>query len=396
MRILISAGEASGDAQAALILRALREISPSQVVEAFGMGGARLKEEGLGVHVDQRDLLVMGFKEILPRLPAIWRARQTLLKVAQAKRPELAIVVDYPGFHFRLIPGLRQLGIPVVYLIPPKIWAWKKKRLASLQRYCREVHCVLPFEVSYYRKHAMEVHYVGNPLLSSLPVQLSVAQARQQLQITGDAPVVLVMPGSRPAEIDAHLHLFLEAVSLMAQELDLPLVEALIPVPAALDHHSLQTRVETWRLQNRRVQVRVIGEQAAVCMRAADVGIIKSGTSTLEAAIMDLPHLIAYRASALSEWIFRHVVRYRGMIGLSNLIQAGGPDQPLAKQFAVKELIATEAQSNALAQELAILLQDKARRSQLQEGFARVRDQLRLQEGPPGLIAAQRLRALLG
>src|SRR6185437_5565712 len=141
--------------------------------DAFGMGGPHLHEAGLRAVVDARGLLAMGFGEILGRLPQIFRALRVISDTARSERPDVAVVIDYPDFHFRLAKRLKANGIPVIYFIPPKVWAWRKGRIKILRERFVRVLSILPFEADFYRREKMPVTYVGNPLVDELPMSLT-------------------------------------------------------------------------------------------------------------------------------------------------------------------------------------------------------------------------------
>ncbi len=390
MKILISAAEASSDVHGAQLLRALRRKLGDETVEAFGVGGPRLQAEGLRAVVDARSLLAMGFTEILGRLPGIFRALSTVAAAAAREKPDVAVVIDYPDFHFRLAKRIQRLGIPVVYFIPPKVWVWRQGRVRILRDRFAQVLCILPFEDEFYRNHAVPVKYVGNPLVDELPLDLTLEKARDQLGLALDRTVVLLMPGSRPAELDHHLELMLEAVLETGRDLRrtrfLPPREKLVvllPFSTSSELEPCRERAERWMSRtldaHSHLELRSSQGDAHTAMAAADAGLIKSGTSTLEAALMGCPHAILYRSNLLSHLVFEKVVRrqYRGPIGLSNLIHGWSAGSELL----IREFIDREPRPRPLSRELTALLTDRARREQVLAGLRGVREKVL---GPPG------------
>ena len=164
MRVLISAAEISSDAHGAKLLDALKRIEPG-LEDVFGIGGARLQKAGLRSILDSRQLLAMGFTEVLGVIPRAWRALGEIEKAARASKPDVAVLIDYPDFHFRLARRLKRLGIPVVYYITPKVWAWRRGRVRLLRDLFARVLTILPFEAEFYEREGLAVTYVGNPLL---------------------------------------------------------------------------------------------------------------------------------------------------------------------------------------------------------------------------------------
>lgn len=399
MKILISAAETSSDAHGAELLRELRALAASGAstsesgFEAFGAGGPKLEAAGLRRVVDAGDLLAMGFGEIIGRLPRILRALRVLAESARRQRPDVAVLIDYPDFHMRLARKLRKQGIPVVYFIPPKVWAWRSGRVRSIRELFARVLCIFPFEQDYFLEHGVDALYVGNPLLDELPLSLTREQARAKLGLDARAKVLVLMPGSRPAEIRQHLELMLDsalsAAGRLREERLLSAGERLvvrIPLPETSDSGTVRMRLDQW-LESRRgdgfpLEIALSVGNAHECLCAADAGLVKSGTSTLEAALLGCPHSIVYRPGAVSRWIVRKVIRFNGSAGLANRI-LGRVLPPLA----VREFLCEDATAAALASEIRELLTDEGRRGELQRAFAEVRERLKVSESPSRLAA---------
>lgn len=334
MKFFISAAESSSDAHGAQLLKALRVEAarefPGETVEAFGLGGPHLAAAGLRQVWDARTLLAMGFVEVLGKLFTVLRAQRALIHAIRTEKPDVAIFIDYPDFHFRLAKKIRSLGIPHIYYIPPKLWVWRKRRGAKLRQLFDQVLCIFPFEEDFYQSLGVRCKYVGNPLLDELPLDVKRSEARQKLQIAANRRVLVVMPGGRPSELKYHYELFLRTAESIAQALKasgfLPEAERLLvlmPFPLTLSSDSLRALPD---LKN--CEVRVSFGDAPFCLLAADAGLIKSGTSTLEAGVLGLPHVCVYKPSPSTEWIFKNLIRYRGPVGLVNLVanQGSGPN----------------------------------------------------------------------
>lgn len=374
MKILISAAEASSDAHGAELLKALQAQEPG--IDAFGIGGPKLRAAGLRVLVDARELLAMGFGEILSRLPRIFSALSSVAQAAERERPDAAVVIDYPDFHFRLARRLHARGIPVIYFIPPKVWVWRKGRLALLKRYFARVLSILPFEVPFYERERVPVTYVGNPLVDQLPLELSREQARAQLGLGADELALLIMVGSRPSELKLHLEFMLDAVARAAEARGIARLRVLLPFSVTTELDPIRERVQRWRsagaapeTARARLEFRISQGDAPVCMRAATAGLVKSGTSTLEAALMRCPHAVVYKTNLITEWIFRFLIRYRGPVGLVNLVYGWEPGRP----FLVRELVAEKATPEGLVEETSRLLGDAEYRAHLAAGMEQVR-----------------------
>ena len=408
MKVLISAAETSSDAHAAELLRALRRES-SEEIDAYGIGGPKLAAEGLRQIFDARELLSMGFVEILGRLPKILSALRKIEGEARAERPDVAVLLDYPDFHFRLAKKLSKMGIPLVYYIPPKIWAWRKGRVRLLRRFFKRILCILPFEEEFYRRAEVSARYVGNPLQDELPLQATRKEAREKLGLAPSDRVLAVLAGSRPSELQRHLSLFLDSSGRLAQRLErrgllLPgqKLHVLLPFAGTSSLEQMRDRVEQWRGSSAlggNLELRLSQGDSAWAMRAADAGIIKSGTSTLEAALMGLPNVIAYRPSSLSCFIVRHLIRYRRPVGLSNLIaesRTGRVDDPKLRARLITELICSEVTVEALSSELEELFWDSSKSRQVRSALDLIRAAVLQRNESPSLLAAREILEVVG
>lgn len=394
MRILISAAETSSDAHGAELLKAIQKLAPSSPslspdlpLEAFGIGGPKLKAAGLRTVVDARDLMAMGFTEVLTKLPRIFSSMRQVSHAAMTTPPDVVVFIDYPDFHFKLAKRFvnhlkfKRLGIPIVYYIPPKVWVWRKKRVEVLRKYFDMILCIFPFEESFYSQFKIHSKFVGNPLVDELPLNLTRLQARENLGLRDSAPVLVLMPGSRRSELKAHFLLMIDAAQLAAKRLrergvlskDQPL-EVLIPFPVTANLESLPRHPLYPELN-----IRLSQGNAAECLVAADAGLIKSGTSTLEAALLGCPHTIVYRTTRTTAWIFKNLIRYKGPIGLVNLVARGPlpkPEFDSKKNNLVRELVLDEVTLEALTDEVVSLMSESGRREKMKLGFLALRKEV--------------------
>lgn len=395
MKVLISAAEASSDTHGAELLKALRSQLPEgQALRAYGIGGPKLREQGLESLFDARDLLSMGFFEIVGRLPKILKALRTVSEAAERDRPDLAVVIDYPDFHFRLARKLKALGVPVLYYIPPKVWAWRKGRIKTLRELFARILCILPFEREFFADNGLPVRYVGNPLLDELPLELDRQAARQKLGLGSEERVLVLMAGSRPSELKRHLELMLEASVRTAAKLRVKgtlgqreRLRVLVPFPATADFTRQKDRIDAWMRSRRHdiVDVRPSQGDSALSLLAADVGLIKSGTSTLEAAVLGCPHAVVYKTARVTCWIYKYLIRYKGPIGLVNLVAGWKPGKP----YLAREMICCEVTPENLADEAISLWTDPSRRRAFEEARSRVQRDLSGTEGGPSAAAAR-------
>lgn len=406
MKIFISAAEASSDNHGAALLKALQldlksNSSPHlKSISAFGIGGPKLKEAGLEVIIPAQDLMVMGFFEIVSHIPQIYQSLNRIVSEVKARKPDVIVVIDYPDFHFRLARKLKNLNIPMIYYIPPKIWVWRKSRSKTLKKFFSKILCVFPFEENFYKNLNIPVKYVGNPLVDELPLSLSQAEARALLKLSPSERVLTLMPGSRTSELKHHLILMLESARDAALKLRLSGylknqqgLTILLPFSMTSNLEKLIKQVVDWGKNYWDVQIKTMGRvqknlstkkkwpilsiqisqgNSAECLVAADSALVKSGTSTLEAALLGCPHVIVYKVNRSSDWIFKNLVRYRGPVGLVNIIHTEGTQ----KRFLVPEIVGSKVNSSMLAEEIISLFTNDLRRKRILNGLSSIRDKL--------------------
>ncbi len=371
MKVFFSAAEASSDTHAAEALKRLTMLCAKRGIplDAFGVGGPKLRAAGLRILLPAEELLAMGFVEVVGRLPKIRRDLIRLTEAVRAERPDAAVLCDYPDFHFKLARRLRPFGFPLACFIPPKIWVWRKDRIRFLARYYDRVLSILPFEAAIYADSGVSFRYVGNPLMDELPLALTRATARESLGLAGPDPVLVLMVGSRPSEFRFHLAPMVEAARRLRDWLPGRRLKVLLPLPETAD--LARFRAALFALPGATdLDFRVSQGDAWTAMRAADVGLVKSGTSSLEAALLDLPHVVVYRAHPVSEFIFKHLIRYRKSISLTNLIGAVAPDARV-----IPELILENFSPAKMVAELLRLVgpEGESRAAEMRRAFERIR-----------------------
>ena len=357
LRILLSAGEPSGDLHGAGVARALRDRWPN--ADLYGLGGPRMEAEGVRLiaHVDH--VAVMGFAEVVGRLPFFTRLlRQTRRSLAK-EPPDLVIPIDYPGFNLRLARAARRHGIPVLYYIAPQVWAWHRSRIHDLARVANRLAVILPFEAELFREAGADAHFVGHPLLERAGPVLDRRTFGARYGIAPYEKILALFPGSRRQEVERHLAVFGEAAEQVGRRM--PGVRPVIAASGAVERASYEgagfpLTDDGWEL-----------------LHHADAAIVKSGTGTLEAALTATPLVVAYRMHPLSYVLARRLVRV-DHVGLVNLV---------AGRRVVPELIQTEATPERLADAVLPLLDgDSPERREALEALARVRSALTAGEGP--------------
>ena len=303
-RIFLSAGEASGDLHGAALAAELRRLYPD--AQIFGLAGPRMQEAGVTPIVDFESLVVMGFVEILSRLPFFLSLRRSVVRILEEDPPDLVIPIDYPGFNLRLTGQAHRAGIPVLYYIAPQLWAWRQERAKILADAAERVAVVFPQEEPFLRDFGVEAVFVGHPLLDRVEGWETPSEAIAGLGADPKRPILGILPGSRPQEVARLLDPFLEAAAEVQRRR--PEVQVVISgAPHVPDHYYAAAR-----------DYAVVDDSVRV-MRASTAVLTKSGTTTVQASLTGTPLVIAYRVHPLSYHLARRLVRVDS-IGMVNLL----------------------------------------------------------------------------
>jgi lipid-A-disaccharide synthase len=364
--ILLSAGEPSGDLHGAALARALRARWPG--AELYGLGGPLMQEAGVELLAHTDELAVMGFAEVFRHLPYFIRLMRRVRATLRERRPALVIPIDYPGFNLRLAKAARAERIPVLYYIAPQVWAWHRSRMHDLAGVADRLAVILPFEERLFRDAGADVHFVGHPLLDLAPARLARGEFCARHGLDAERPLLALFPGSRRQEVERHLLLFAGAAARVRQAR--PDVQAIIAASPAVPAEryvsvALPRSDDSWEL-----------------LHHADTALVKSGTSTLQAALTITPLVVAYRMHPLSYALARRLVKVPH-VALVNLV---------AEARVAPELIQEQATPEALAAELLRLLPGAPGHDAACAALAAVRARL----APPGGAgtAADRVSAL--
>ncbi|HXM65868.1 MAG TPA: lipid-A-disaccharide synthase [Candidatus Acidoferrum sp.] len=393
MRILISAGEASGEMYGAQLMEALQRAAepktaelrsagqpgaavPTQTsLEFFGVGGERMRAAGCDTVVDAKDLSVVGITEILSHLPKIYSLYQHLLKEVDKRKPDLAIVIDSPAFNWRVARQMKKRGIPVVYYVAPQFWAWRQGRVRLLRDYIDKALVIFPFEEKFYRDRGVDATFIGHPLADLPQPAITRIEYAAQFHLDPAKKWITLMPGSRRKEVIMNLSTILEAAAHLGPEYDF-----LLPIAPTLDRSLIERLIG-------RNKITLVPESLAA-LRHSRAGIIASGTATVEAAMMRTPFVMVYRVSPLTYLLGKPRVKVPHF-AMVNLI-AG-------KQI-VPELVQHDFTAQNVVSSLKDILADGPARDRMIEALAAVKQELRVSDdgaNAPALRPAERAAEII-
>ncbi|OBP50126.1 lipid-A-disaccharide synthase [Riemerella anatipestifer] len=334
MKYYIIAGEASGDLHGSNLMKALKQKDPNATFRFWG--GDLMEQQGGTLVKHYRDLAFMGFVEVVQNLGTILRNIKFCKEDIRNFCPDVLILIDYPGFNLRIAKFAKKLGIKVVYYISPQLWAWKESRVNIIKKYVDEMLVILPFEKDFYKKHQIEAHFVGHPLLDALsdlpPIDIQAFKKEHQLS---DKKIIALLPGSREQEVKKMLSIML---SVRSEFKDYQFVIAGAP---SLPKSFYESYVDK--------EVNFISNKTYDLLRCSDAALVTSGTATLETALLEVPEVVCYRGSKISYEIAKRLIKHIKYISLVNLIM---------DKEVVKELIQDELNTPNLVKELKLILNE--------------------------------------
>jgi lipid-A-disaccharide synthase len=362
---MIVAGEASGDLHGGNLVRAMRAIDPH--LSFYGVGGNRMRAEGVELLADAADMAVVGLTEVIHKLGTILRVMHRLKASFAKERPDLVILIDYPDFNLPLARAARKRGIKVLYYISPQVWAWRKGRIETIRKSVDRMAVILPFEEKFYREAGMDVTFVGHPLLDEVRKKYPRAEALKRFGLKGDAITVAVLPGSRRSEVARLLPEMLGACRILTEKLS-PM-QFVLPLAGTLDPVFVRDILRQFP-----VTINVVRDEIYDAIAVSDAAIVASGTATLETALLETPMVVVYKVSASSYAIGRRFIRV-DHISLVNII---------AGRSVVPELIQDDANPERISAEVRELIVKRGKAGEMKAALAEIRGKL----GTPG--AAQR------
>jgi lipid-A-disaccharide synthase len=366
VQVLISAGEASGETYGAMLIPELRKLLGAET-QFFGVGGERMRAAGAEIVVDSANVAAVGITEVVKHVGTIYREFFRMVSIARARRPELAVLIDFPDFNLRLAEKLYGLGIPVVYFVSPQLWAWKQSRIWRVKRFVNRMLVIFPFEQDYYRQRAVMAEYVGHPLADMPMPQASREAFAEQHGVDPAKQWIALLPGSRRKEVMLNLPAMLEAAERLG-----PNYEYVLPVASTLSREWMAQQAD-------RARVCLVDDARAALLHSR-AAVVASGTATVEAALIGNPFIVVYRVSRLTYEIGRRLVKVKNY-GMVNLI---------AGREIVPELIQAEFTAGNVVTHLRALLADGSPREEMIRNLAGVGQQLRSTTLPGGQTAIER------
>lgn len=372
MKIMFSAGEASGDVHAASVAKAIKQIYPE--AHLFGMGGDLMRQAGVEIIYDIKNLGVIGIVEIIKSLPKFFKLRSFLKEVMRDRQPDVLVCVDYPGFNMKLAKVAKELGIPVVYYIAPTIWAWHKSRGRDIKKTVTKVASIFPFEAEAYRKYQCDVEFVGHPLVDIVQPSLSLEETYAYFGTRSTAKNILLMPGSRKQEVLSLLDTMLSALELYKKNHGQDDLRFFLPRAHTIDRDELEAFIAQHELE-----VTITEDHTYDLMQICQVCLAASGTATLETALMGLPTILLYRLSPITYGLGKLLVDL-DWVGLPNIV---------ANTEVIPELLQGAVTPENIVHYMTPLLDNKEANLAMRSELYRVKEKL----GQPG--AVQRVAQLV-
>ena len=362
-KVMIIAGEASGDLHGANLIKALKKKAPA--LEYFGIGGHRLKGAGVSILINSDELSVVGITEVFAKLPKIYQAITIIKRSLRKIRPDLLILIDFPEFNLHLAASAKRLSIPVLFYISPQIWAWRSGRVKKIKHRVDHMAVILPFEEPFYQQHNIPVSFVGHPLMDELTDEDLLQIFQPYSNLNSEQKIISLFPGSRTKEVSLHLPIMIQSAILLREKL--PNLRFIISCAPSIKATQLERILSAYRQKD---FFEIVNEDAPTIFKKSQLALAKSGTVTLEAAIYATPCIIIYKVSPLSYHLGRYLIRVK-YIGLANLIS----DREI-----FPELIQTKASPKLIAETAEHMLTETHGFENLQAELLEIRKKL----GKPG------------
>jgi lipid-A-disaccharide synthase len=397
-RLMIVAGEASGDKHGAALARNLQQLYPEKQFDIFGSGGEEMRLAGVETLVDAKDVAIIGIPEIIRAFGKLYGAYKRLIAAARQRKPDVVILIDWPDFNMRVAKRLHKEGFKIIYYISPQVWAWRRYRVKALRRDVDKMLVILPFEEEFYKNEKIEVEYIGHPLANAVKTTMTREEFTGKYDLDSSRPIIALLPGSRHKEIHYHLPAMLDAAarlqntefafvtknqseqpndsmepihhsSLITHHLKKP--QFVLPLASTIAREQIEATIKASG-----VAVKVIERDTYNAIGHASFAIVASGTATVETALADTPMIIIYRGSELNWRLIRPLI-HLDTFGMVNLI---------AGRRIVPELMQHDVTGEKIADTVQTILHDKERLAKMREDLAEV--QAKLKAGGSGATLA--------
>jgi lipid-A-disaccharide synthase len=382
MRLLLSAGEASGDIYGAQLITALRKRAPES--EFFGLCGPAMRAAGCTEVLAAAEIAVVGLSEVITHLPRIHRGFRHLLRMADRHRPDAAILVDFPDFNFRLAREMHRRGIPVFYYVGPQVWAWRSRRVELIRRYIRKMLVIFPFEEGWYQHRGVSAEYVGHPLADLAEPAVSREDFARQHALDPQQEWIALLPGSRRKEVSLNFPAMLAGAALLERDGYPEGARAgyqfIVPVASTLDPHFIQAGIDSC---NRRAPLPFIKltRDARATLKHARAAVVASGTATIESTLIGTPFVMVYRVAPLTWLLGQHLVAV-AHYAMPNLI---------AGRRVVPEIVQREFTAKRVAEAMREIIPDSPARARMLAGLSEVRQAL----NPSPIAASDRAAEII-
>ena len=406
LKIMIVAGEASGDKHGAALAEKLKQLYPETQFEIFGSGGEEMRRAGVETLVDAKDVAIIGIPEIIGAFGKLYGAYRKLIAAASERKPDAVVLIDWPDFNMRVAKRLRKQGFKIIYYISPQVWAWRRYRLNALRRDVNRMLVILPFEEEFYKNEKIEVEYIGHPLANAIHITSSREEFTRGHNLDARRPIIALLPGSRhkeihyhlPAMLDAAARLHHEAFAIKAERSEQSIDSINQPQSSVLSPQSLRQPQFILPLASTisRQQVEVIIKASGVDVKVierdtynalghAAFAIVASGTATVETALAGTPMIIVYRGSQLNWRLIRPLI-HLDTFGMVNLI---------AGHRMIPELMQLEVTGEKIAAEVKAILNDPNRLAKMRKDLAEVQAKLKAGGGSGAERAARAIMQVI-
>jgi lipid-A-disaccharide synthase len=392
IRLMVVAGEASGDKHGAALAEKLRQLYPEIQFEIFGAGGEEMRAAGVETLVDAKDVAIIGIPEIIRAFGKLYGAYKKLIAAANERKPDAVVLIDWPDFNMRVAKKLRKQGFRIIYYISPQVWAWRRYRVKALRRDVDKMLVILPFEEEFYKNEKIGVEYIGHPLANAVTITATRGEFTQRHNLDAARPIIALLPGSRHKEIHYHLPAMLDAAARLldesfvdesnstgnsksgVQNLILNRPQFILPLASTISRQQIEPAIKASG-----VDVKIIERDTYNALGHAAFAIVASGTATVETALAGTPMVIVYRGSQLNWRLIRPLI-HLDTFGMANLI---------AGHRIIPELMQQEVTGEKIATEVKAILSDPNRLAKMRQDLAEVQAKLKAGGGSGAERAAR-------